>query len=120
MYKQILILATTMLLFTLGIGYLLTFTLKQKVTEKRERQDRVYWAAFNAIVHFGKEPDEDNEHKVKIALDKAREEGLSKNRQDILQNYFRDLERCYQGERESCKKVNDDMNQAIQAPTVSP
>ena len=60
-----------------------------------------------------------NEHKAKIALDKAREASLSKNRENILQSYFQDLERCYQGERESCKKVNHDMNLAIQAHTMS-
>jgi hypothetical protein len=52
-------------------------------------------------------------------LDKAREAGLSRNRENILQNYFQDLERCYQGERESCEKVSDDMNLAIQAHTMS-
>jgi len=56
---------------------------------------------------------------AKIALDKAREAGLSRNRENILQNYFQDLERCYQGERESCKKMSDDMNLAIQAYTMS-
>jgi hypothetical protein len=120
MYKRILILTATILLFILGIGYLLFYTLKQRVSRERERQDKVYWATYNAIEHFGEQPDEDNEHKAKIALDKAREEGLSKNRENILQNYFQDLELCYQGERESCKKVNDDMNQAVQVHTVSP
>jgi hypothetical protein len=120
MYKQIWILAITILMFILGIGYLLTYTLNQEVTRERERQDKVYWAAYNTIEHFGEQPDEENEHKAKIALDKAREEGLSKNRQNILQHYFQDLERCYQSERESCKKVNEDMNQAIRAHTVSP
>jgi hypothetical protein len=52
-------------------------------------------------------------------LDKAREAGLSKNRENILQDYFQDLELCYQGERESCEKVSDDMNLAIQAHTMS-
>jgi sensor c-di-GMP phosphodiesterase-like protein len=120
MYKRMLILAVTMLLFILGISYLLVYTLKQNVTRERERQDKVYWTAYNAIEHFGERADEDSEHKAKIALDKARKEGLSKNRESILQNYFQDLQRCYQNEPESCKRVNDDMNQAIRAPTAIP
>jgi hypothetical protein len=117
MYKKVLILAITMLLFVLGIGYLLIYPLNQTVRHERERQDKVYWSTFNAIEHFGAQPDTDSEQKAKAALDQARMKGLNKTRQLILQNYFQDLERCYQGERESCKKVNDDMNQAIQAHT---
>jgi hypothetical protein len=49
-------------------------------------------------------------------MDEAHMRGLSKTRQDILQNYFQDLERCYQGDRDSCKKANSDMNEAIRAP----
>ena len=120
MYKKILILAVTMLLFILGISYLLVYTLEQNVTRERERQDKVYWTAYNAIEDFGERADEDSEHKAKIALDKARKEGLSQDRESILQNYFQDLQRCYQNEPESCKKVNEDMNQAIQAPTATP
>ena len=93
--------------------------LKLGETRERERQDKICGAAFYAIEHFGEQSDEENEHKAKIALDKAREAGLSRNRENILQNYFQDLERCYQGERESCKKVSDDMNLAIQAYTMS-
>jgi hypothetical protein len=115
-YKKILILAVTMLLFLWGISYLLVYTLKQNATRERERRDNVYWAAYNAIEHFGERADEDSEHKAKVALDKARKEGLSQDRQTILQNYFQDLQRCYENEPESCKKVNADMNQAIQAP----
>ena len=81
-----------------------------------ERQDQVYWGTFNAIQHFGTQPDKDSEQKAKAALDQAQVRGLSKIRQDILQNYFQDLERCYQGDRDSCKKANRDMNEAIRAP----
>jgi hypothetical protein len=116
MYKQILILAITIVLFILGISYLLVYTLEQNVTREHERQDKVYWTAYNAIEHFGERADDDSELKAKIALDNAREAGLSKNRENILQNYFQDLQRCYQNEPESCKKVNEDMNKAIQAP----
>jgi hypothetical protein len=116
MYKQILILAITIVLFILGISYLLVYTLEQNVTREHKRRDKVYWTAYNAIEHFGERADEDSEHKAKIALDNAREAGLSKDRESILQNYFHDLQRCYQNEPESCKKVNEDMNQAIQAP----
>jgi hypothetical protein len=59
-------------------------TLKLGVT--RERQDKVYGAAFYASEHFGEQPDEENEHKAKIALDKAREASPSKNRENILQS----------------------------------
>jgi|SRR6267378_2630436 len=120
MYKKILILAVTMLLLILGISYLLVYTLKQNVTRERERQDKAYWTAYDAIEHFSERADEDSEHKAKIALDKARKEGLSKDRESILQNFFQDLQRCYQNEPESCKKVNDDMNQAIRTPKVNP
>jgi hypothetical protein len=116
MYKKILILAVTMLLFFLGINYLLVYTLKQNATRERERRDKVYWAAYNAIEHFGERADEDSEHRAKVALEKARKEGLSQDRETILQSYFQDLQRCYENEPESCKRVNEDINQAIQAP----
>ena len=120
MYKRLLILAITGLLFVLGLNYLLIYPLKQSVARERERQDKMYWNAFNAIEHFGEQPDKDTEQKAKAALDEARAKGLAKNRESILQGYFQDLEHCYQGERESCKKVNIDMNRAIQVPAVNP
>jgi hypothetical protein len=116
MYKRLLILGVTGLFFLLGLNYLLIYPLKQTVTRERELQDKVYWKTFNAIQHFGTQADKDSEQKAKAALDEARMRGLSKTRQDILQNYFQDLERCYQGDRDFCKKANSDMNEAIRAP----
>jgi len=116
MYKRLLIFGVTGLFFVLGLNYLLIYPLKQTVTRERERQDQVYWGTFNAIQHFGTQPDKDSEQKAKAALDQAQVRGLSKIRQDILQNYFQDLERCYQGDRDFCKKANSDMNEAIRAP----
>ena len=116
MYKRLLIVGTTGLFFLLGLNYLLIYPLKETVTRERERQDKVYWKAFNAIQHFGVQPDKDSEQKAKAALEDAHARGLSKTRQDILQNYFQDLERCFQGDRDSCKKANSDMDEAIRAP----
>ena len=116
MYKRLLIFGVTGLFFLLGLNYLLVYPLKQTVTRERERQDKVYWSTFNAIQHFGTQADKDSEQKAKAALDEAHLRGLSKIRQDILQNYFQDLERCYQGDRDFCKKANSDMNDAIRAP----
>jgi hypothetical protein len=116
MYKRLLIFGITGLFFVLALSYLLIYPLNQTVTRERERQDKVYWSTFNAIEHFGAQPDKDSEQKAKAALKEARARGLSKTRQDILQNYFQDLERCYQGDRDFCKKANSDMNEAIRAP----
>ena len=116
MYKRLLIFGVFGLFFVLGLNYLLIYPLNQTVTRERERQDKLYWNAFNAIEHFGEQPDKDSEQKAKAALDQAQVRGLSKIRQDILQNYFQDLERCYQGDRDSCKKANSDMDEAIRAP----
>jgi hypothetical protein len=116
MYKRLLIIGIIGLFFVLGLNYLLIYPLNQTVTRERERQDKVYWSTFNAIEHFGAQPDDDSEQKAKAALDEARAKGLSKTRQVILQNYFQDLEHCYQGDRDSCKKANSDMNDAIRAP----
>ena len=120
MYKRIVVLGIMGLTFVLGANYLLVYTLNQQVARERNRQDNVYWKTFNAIEQFGEHPDTGTEQKAKAALDEARQRGLSKNRARILQNYFEDLERCYQGDRESCKKANSDMNEAIRAPKVSP
>jgi len=119
MYKRIVVLGIMGLTFVLGANYLLVYTLNQQVVRERERQDNVYWKTFNAIEQFGEHPNTSSEQKAKAALHEARQGGLSKNRARILQNYFEDLERCYQGERESCKKSNGDMNEAILAPKAS-
>jgi hypothetical protein len=116
MYKRLLIFGVTGLFLVLGLNYLLIYPWKETVTRERERQDKVYWRAFNAIQQFGTQPDKDSEQKAKAALDEAHVRGLSKTRRDILQNYFDDLERCYAGDRDSCKKANGDMNEAIRAP----
>ena len=91
----------------------MVYTLNQQATRERERQDRTYWSAFNAVERFGEHADKVTEQKAKAALDEARQKGLSKIRARILQSYFEDLERCYQGDREFCKKANTDMNEAI-------
>jgi hypothetical protein len=49
-------------------------------------------------------------------LDNARQKGLARIRVKILQDYLEDLDHCYQGDRDSCKKANTDMNDAIRAP----
>jgi len=116
MYKRLLAIAIIGLLLVLGLNYLLIYPLNQTVTRERERQDKVYWNAFNAIEQFGAQPDNNSEQRAKAALDEARAKSLSKTRQLILQNYFQDLEHCYQGDRAACKKANTDMNDAIRAP----
>jgi hypothetical protein len=116
MYKRLLAFGIIGLLFVLGLNYLFIYPLSQTVTRERERQDKVYWNAFNAIEHFGAQPDKDSEQKAKATLDEARAKRLSKTRQLILQSYFQDLQQCYQGDRAACKKVNSDMNDAIRAP----
>jgi arabinogalactan endo-1,4-beta-galactosidase len=100
----------------LGANYLLVYTLNQQVTRERERQDRTYWSTFNAIEQFGEHPDSGTEQKAKSVLDEARQKGLSKIRVRVLQNYLEDLEHCYQGDRDACKKANTDMNDAIRVP----
>ena len=117
MFKKLAILGIAALVFVLGANYLLVYTLKQQITRERERQDRNYWSAYNAIVQFGQHPDSATEQKAKAALDEASRKGLSKTRAKILQNYLEDLERCYQGQRDSCKQVNSDMNEAVRAPS---
>jgi hypothetical protein len=116
MYKRLLAFGIIGLLFVLGLNYLFIYPLSQTINRERERQDKVYWSAFNAIEHFGAQPDKDSEQKAKAALDEARAKRLSKTRQLILQSYFQDLQQCYQGDRAACKKVNSDMNDAIRAP----
>jgi hypothetical protein len=120
MFKKLAILGIAALVFVLGANYLLVYTLKQQITRERERQDRNYWSAYNAIVQFGQHPDSASEQKAKAALDEASRKGLSKTRAKILQNYLEDLERCYQGHRDSCKQANSDMNEAVRAPATRP
>jgi hypothetical protein len=116
MYKRLLAFGIIGLLFVLGLNYLFIYPLSRTVNRERERQDKVYWSAFNAIEHFGAQPDKDSEQKARAALDEARAKRLSKTRQLILQSYFQDLQQCYQGDRAACKTVNSDMNDAIRAP----
>ena len=116
MFKRLMILGIAGLVFVLGANYLLVYTLNQQVTRERERQDRTYWSTFNAIEQFGEHPDTGTEQKAKAALDEATRKGLSKIRVRILQNYLEDLEHCYQGDRDSCKKATTDMNDAIRVP----
>jgi hypothetical protein len=115
MYKRLLAFGLIGLLFVLGLNYLLLYPLRETV-KVREAQEKVYWSAFNAIEHFGVQPDNDTEQKAKAALAEARAKGVSKTRQLILQSYFQDLQRCFQDDREACKKANNDMNDAIRAP----
>jgi hypothetical protein len=112
MFKRLMILGIAGVVFVLGANYLLVYTLNQE----RERQDRTYWSTFNAIEQFGEHPGTGTEQIAKSALDEARQKSLSKIRVRILQNYLEDLEHCYQGDRDSCKKANTDMNDAIRVP----
>ena len=115
MYKRLLAFGIIGLLFVLALNYLLLYPLKETV-KLREAQDKVYWSAFNAIEHFGVQPDNDSAQKAKSALAEARAKGVSKERQIILQTYFQDLQHCFQDDREACKKANTDMSDAIRAP----
>jgi hypothetical protein len=112
MFKRLLILGIAVVVFVLGANYLLVYTLNKE----RERQDRTYWTAYNAIEQFGEHPDAVNELKARAALDDARQKGLARMRVKVLQTYLDDLERCYQGDRDSCKKAVTDMNDAIRVP----
>jgi len=116
MYRRLLIFGIFGLFFVLGLNYLFVYPLNQAVKREAERQDKIYWSTFNLIEQFGAQPDAQTELKAKFALDDAHAKGLSKTRQLILQTYFQDLEHCYQGDRDACKKANADMNDAIRAP----
>jgi hypothetical protein len=109
MFKRLMILGIAAVVFVLGANYLLVYTLKKE----RDRQTRTYWSTFNAIELFGEHPDVVHELLAKSALDDARQKGLARARAKILQTYLEDLEHCYQGDRDSCKKANSDMNDAI-------
>ena len=115
MFKRLMILGIIGITFILGANYLLVYALNQQVKRERERQGENYWSAYTAIVQFGQHPDSASEQKAKAALDEASRKGVSKTRAKILQNYFEDLERCYQGQRDSCKQATSDMNEAMGA-----
>jgi hypothetical protein len=112
MFKRLMILGFAAVVFVLGANYLLVYTLNKE----RERQDRTYWSTYTTIEHFGEHPDAVTELKAKASLDEARQRGLARIRVKILQNYLDDLEHCYQGDRDSCKKAITDMNEAIRVP----
>jgi len=116
MFKRLMILGLIGIAFVLGANYLLVYSLNQQVKRERERQGENYWSAYTAIVRFGQHPDSASEQKAKAALDEASRKGLNKTRAKILQNYFEDLERCYQGQRDSCQQATGDMNEAMRAP----
>ena len=116
MYNRLLILGITGMFLFLGLTYLLVYPLKQSLAHGRDRQDQSYWRAFNAIEQFGAEPGPDTEQKAKAAINEARLHAISKTRQTILETTFDDFKQCYQGDRDSCKKANSDLNQAIRAP----
>jgi hypothetical protein len=116
MFKRLMILGIMGITFVLGANYLLVYALNQQVKRERDRQGENYWSAYTAIVRFGQHPDGASEQKAKAALDDASRKGLNEARAKILQNYFQDLQRCYQGQRDSCKQATKDMNEAMGAP----
>ena len=118
MFKRLMILGIAGIIFVLGTNYLLVYTLNQQVKRDRERQNETYWSTYAAIEQFGEHPDGASELKAKTVLDEASRKGLSKTRAKILQNYLEDLQRCYQGQRDSCKQANTDMNEAMRAPAA--
>ena len=75
-------------------------------------------STYTAIVQFARHPDSASEQKAKAALDEASRKGVSKTREKILQNYLEDLQHCYQGQRDSCKQANTDMNGAMRVPAT--
>jgi len=115
MFKRLAILGIIGITFVLGANYLLVYAVNQQVRREHDRQERNYWNAYAAIVRFGQHPDSASEQKAKAALDEASQKGLSKTRAKVLQNYLEDLERCYQGQRDSCKQATSDMNEAMGA-----
>ena len=117
-FKRLMILGIAGIVFVLGTNYLLVYTLNQQAKRTRNLQDESYWSAYTAIVQFARHPDSASEQKAKAALDETSRKGVSKTRAKILQNYLEDLQRCYQGQRDSCKQANTDMNEAMQAPAT--
>jgi hypothetical protein len=120
MFKRLMILGTVGIVLILGANYLLVYALNQQVKRERELQSDNYWSAYAAIVQFGQHPDSASEQKARAALDQASRKGVSKTREKILQSYFQDLQRCYQGQRDSCKQATSDMNEAMRAPADRP
>src|SRR5882762_7732998 len=118
LFKRLMILGIAGIAFVLGANYLLVYTLNQQVKRERERQNESYWNAYAAIVQFAQHPDGVTEQKAKAALDEASRKDVSKTGAKILQNYLEDLQRCYQGQRDSCKQANADMNEAMRTPSV--
>jgi hypothetical protein len=116
MFKRLMILGIIGITFILAANYLLVYALNRQAKRERERQGENYWSAYAAIVRFGQHPDSASEQKAKAALDAASRSGVSKTRTKILQNYLEDLERCYQGQRDSCKQATTHMNEAMGAP----
>ena len=116
MFKRLMILGIIGITFVLGANYLLVYALNQQAKREHDRQNPNYWNAYAAIVRFGQHPDSASEQRAKAALDEASQKGLSKTRAKILQNYLEDLERCYQGQRDSCKQATTHMNEAMGAP----
>ena len=110
------ILGVAGIVFILGANYLLIYTLNQQEKRERDRQNESYWSAYTAIVQFAQHPDSASEQKAKAALDEASRKGVSKTHAKILQNYLEDLQRCYQGQRDSCMQINSDMNEAMRVP----
>ena len=117
-FKRLMILGIAGVVFVLGTNYLLVYTLNQQVKRTRNLQDESYWSAYAAIVQFARHPDSASEQKAKAALDETSRKGVSKPREKILQTYFEDLQHCYQGQRDSCKQANTDMNEAMRAPAT--
>ena len=109
MFNRLMILGIAVVVFVLGANYLLVYTLNKE----RERQDRTYWTTYTAIEQFGEHPDAIAELKARDALENARQKGLAKIRVKILQTYLEDLEHCYQGDRDACKRGISDMNEAM-------
>ena len=118
LFKRLMILGIAGIVFVLGANYLLVYTLNQQVKRQRDRQDESYWSAYTAIVQFAQHPDTASEQKAKAAVEEASRKGVSKTREKILQTYFEDLQHCYQGQRDSCKLINTDMNEAMRVPAV--
>ncbi len=120
MYKGILILGVVLLILVLGSNYLFVSAVQQKTIRERDRQDKIYWKAYNRIERFGEHADKTTEQEAEAALDEAHREGLNKNREGVLLNYFQDLRSCFLNVREACEKANSAMKEAISNPYAKP
>jgi hypothetical protein len=118
LFKRLTILGIAGIVFVLGANYLLVYTLNQQMKRHRDPQDESYWSAYAAIVQFAQHPDGTSEQKAKAALDEASRKDVNKTREKILQTYFLHLQHCYQGQRDSCKQINTDMNEAMSVPAA--